>query len=180
MGQDIEVIRRVLGGDVESFRLLVKRYERPVARMIRNITGDSESCEDTAQEVFFAAYRKLADFDPARSAFSTWLFTITRNKSLNAMKKKRALSRGEVPEKADCSDPGNDLAREELFDELDRALRALPQRQMRAFILAEFEELPYEQIAQIEGVGRGTIKSRIHRAKKKLRGALRHFGADAV
>jgi len=72
MTQEIEVIRRVLQGDIESFGLVVKRYERPVIRMIKNITSNSQTCEDIAQDVFFTAYRKLVSFDPARSDFSTW------------------------------------------------------------------------------------------------------------
>ena len=174
------VIRRVLEGDIESFRFILERYKRPVVRMIKNMTNNKESCEDIAQDVFFTAYRKLASFDPARSNFSTWLFTIARNKSINALKKKRAFSVTELPEKADTRDPLHDLAKKEFFDQLDRKLRALPSRQRRAFILAEFQKLSYAEIAQIEGARLGTIKSRINRAKKKLRTALEEFGGDIV
>ena len=175
MTQETDVIRQVLDGDTESFRLLVERYERPIVRMIRNITDNKESCEDVAQDVFFTAYRKLASFDPARSSFSTWLFTIARNKSLNVLKKKKALSMSELPEKADLRDPSDSVAQKEFFDKLDRELQALSSKHRRAFILAEFEKLPYEQIAQIEGVRIGTVKSRINRAKQKLRLALSSF-----
>jgi RNA polymerase sigma-70 factor (ECF subfamily) len=175
MTREIEVIRQILEGDVESFRILLERYERPVVRMIRNITDNEESCEDVAQDVFFTAYRKLASFDPARSNFSTWLFTITRNKSLNVLKKKRALSMSELPEKSDSRNPFDNTVWKEFFDELGRELQALPSKHRRAFILAEFEKLPYEQIAQIEGVKIGAIKSRINRAKQKLRSALSSF-----
>lgn len=175
MTQEIEVIRQILQGDIESFGILLERYERPVVRMIRNITDNEESCEDVAQDVFFTAYRKLASFDPARSNFSTWLFTITRNKSLNVLKKKRALSMSKLPERADPHKPSDNMTQKEFFDELDKELHALSSRQRRAFILAEFEKLPYEQIAQIEGVKTGTIKSRISRAKERLRSALSSF-----
>ncbi|MBA7625716.1 RNA polymerase sigma-H factor [subsurface metagenome] len=180
MTREIEVIRQILQGDIESFRLLLERYERPVVRMVRNITNNIESYEDVAQDVFFTAYRKLASFDPARSSFSTWLFTIARNKSLNVLKKKRVLSMSELPERADSRKPSDNMARKEFFDRLDRELQALPSRQRRAFVLAEFEKLPYEQIAQIEGVRIGTIKSRINRAKNKLRLALKGFEEDNI
>ncbi len=173
MTQEIEVIRHVLEGDIESFSLVVRRYERAVIRMIRNITYDRESSEDIAQDVFLTAYKKLASFDPACSNFSTWLFTIARNKSLNALKKKRTLSMPQLPEKIDLHNPSDNLAQNEFFDELDRVLQTLPSKQKRAFVLAEFEKLPYEQIAQIEGVRVGTIKSRINRAKRKMRSALK-------
>lgn len=180
MTQETEVIRRVLQGDIESFRLLLEKYEKRVVRMVRNVTNDREFGEDIAQDVFLTAYVKLASFDPARSSFSTWLFTIARNKSLNALKKKKAISIGKLPERIDGSNPSDRMAEEELFDELDRQLEALGSRQRRAFILAEFEELSYEQIAQMEGVRVGTVKSRIHRAKKKLRSALKERGGDTA
>jgi len=174
------VIRRVLEGDIESFRFILEKYESPVVRMIRNITDSTDSSEDIAQDVFLTAYKKLASFDPARSNFSTWLFTIARNKSINALKKKRALSVTELPEKADTREPLHDLAKKEFFDQLDRKLRALPSRQRRAFILAEFQKLSYEEIAQIEGARLGTIKSRINRAKNKLRSALKDLDGDIL
>ncbi|MHC4310124.1 MAG: RNA polymerase sigma factor [Planctomycetota bacterium] len=174
------VIHRVLEGDTESFRFILERYEMPVIRMIRNITNGTDSSEDIAQDVFLTAYKKLASFDPARSNFSTWLFTIARNKSLNALKKKRPLLMSELPEKSVPHNPSDDVARKEFYDLLDQTLQALPSRQKRAFILAEFEKLSYEEIAQIEGTRLGTIKSRINRAKKKLRTALKEFGGDMV
>ena len=175
MTQETQVIRQVLEGDIESFRLIVERYERPIARMIRNIINNRESCEDIAQDVFFTAYRKLASFDPVRGNFSTWLFTIARNKSINALRKKRPLSMSELPQNSDRHNPSDELAEREFFDELDAGLEALTSAQKRAFVLAEFEELSYEDIAQIEGVRIGTVKSRINRAKKELAKTLKEI-----
>ena len=178
MTEETGIIRVVLEGDTESFRLLVQRYQKPVIRMIANIINDRHICQDIAQEVFLAAYKKLPSFDPARSSFSTWLFTIARNKSINAMKKKRTPSVSNPPERIDLSNPVDTLARDELFAKLNQALEALSPRHRRALILAEFEDLPYEQIAQIEGVRIGTIKSRINRAKHRLRSALKGINGD--
>lgn len=180
MIEETSIIRAVLSGEVDSFRLLVERYQGPVIRMTRNIIDDHHICEDIAQDVFFTAYKKLSSFDPARSSFSTWLFTIARNKSLNAVKKKKALSMSRLPENPDSSAPADSLSQQEFFDRLDNVLQTLPAKQKTAFVLAEFEGLPYEQIAQIEGVRTGTIKSRIHRAKKKLKSALKNFEEDNV
>jgi len=172
--KETDVIHQVLGGNVNSFRLLVERYQGPVVRTIRNIIGDSHICEDIAQDVFFAAYKKLGTFDPARSSFSTWLFTIARNKSINAMKSKSAPTVTRSPEKATHNSPLNNLTDKELFDKLDNVLQTLPGRQKRTLVLAEFEKLPYQEIAQIEGIRIGTVKSRINRAKKKLRAAFKN------
>ena len=180
MTHETDIIRRILEGDIESFRLLLTRYEKPVIRIIRNITYDAESCEDIAQEVFMTAYKKLASFDRARSSFSTWLFTIARNKSLNELKKKKPLPINGPPEKSNPHNPSDDMARREFYDRLDKTLQALPSRQRRAFILAEFEKLSYAEIAQIESTRLGTIKSRINRAKMKLRKALEELAGDTI
>ena len=142
MTQEIEVIRQILEGDIESFRFVLERYEKPVIRMIRNIINNQEFCQDIAQDVFLTAYRKLASFDPARSSFSTWLFTIARNKSINALKKKKAVSMSELPEGSNSHNPYDEAAQKEFFEQLDQVLQTLPTRQKAAFVLAEFEKLP--------------------------------------
>jgi RNA polymerase sigma-70 factor (ECF subfamily) len=178
MTNETEIIQRVLQGNIESFGLLVERYQKPVMRMIWNITGAGPMCEDLAQDVFLTAYAKLDTFDPARSRFSTWLFTITRNKCVNALKKKRPVAVGQPPERIDRCHPAERADRKELLAKLDEALEALPGKQRRAFVLAEFEGLPYDQIAQIEGTRVGTVKSRISRARQKLAETLRRYGMD--
>ena len=180
MVEEIGIIRAVLDGNVDSFQSLVERYQGPVVRMIKNIIDDHHICEDIAQDVFLTAYKKLGSFDPARSSFSTWLFTIARNKSINALRKKKAFTGTSLPEKTTSSTPADSLEQQEFFDRLDQVLQTLPTKQKTAFILAELQKLPYEEIAQIEGVKLGTIKSRINRAKKKLRSALKIFEEDRV
>ncbi|NQT01403.1 MAG: sigma-70 family RNA polymerase sigma factor, partial [Planctomycetes bacterium] len=105
------------------------------------------------------------------------LFTIARNKSINTLRKKRPLSMSELPQNSDAHNPSDELAEREFFDELDAGLglEALPSAQKRAFVLVEFENLSYAEIAQIEGVRIGTIKSRINRAKKKLAKAMKEI-----
>ena len=176
--KETDVIHQVLQGDINAFKLLVDRYQRPIIRFIKNIINDIHICEDIAQDVFFTAYKMLSCFDPHRSGFSTWLFTIAKNKSLNALKKKRPLSVSHLPEKTDLRNPSDNLNKSELFDELDRILQTLTINQKTAFVLAEFEKLSYDEIAQIEGVRIGTIKSRINRAKEKIKSALKNLNGD--
>lgn len=178
MTEETGIIKAVLEGDTESFRLLVQRYQKPVIRMIANLINDRHICEDIAQEVFLAAYKKLPSFDPTRSSFSTWLFTIAKNKSINEAKKRKNISVSNPLENPDFSEPVDSLIRNELFIKLDRALKSLNPKHRRALVLAEFENLPYEQIAQIEGARIGTIKSRINRAKHRLRSALEGMDGD--
>lgn len=168
MTDDNAIIAQVLEGHTEAFRVLVERYQKPVLRMIGNMVYDRHQSEDIAQEVFLAAYRHLASFDRARSRFSSWLFTIARNRSLNALKARRlALADGDTMPTA-VGDPETAAVEREYEAALDRALAALPQDQRAAFVMAEIEALSYEDIARIEGVRVGTVKSRINRARQKL------------
>jgi RNA polymerase sigma-70 factor (ECF subfamily) len=169
MSDDLEVIRRVLAGEGECFRDLVERYQRPLFRLVRNLLPDPNDCADVAQEVFLAAYTSLGGYDPRRAAFSTWLFTIARNKCWNALKKKRPHLPGNLPERIDARTPEGVLAEEELFRQLDAALAALPPEQRTAFVLSEIQGLSHEEIGRIEGVKLGTVKSRLSRARDRLR-----------
>jgi RNA polymerase sigma-70 factor (ECF subfamily) len=85
-----------------------------------------------------------------------------------------------LPEKINPRTPSDVIVEKELFDRLDKELQALPSKQKRALVLAEFEKLSYAEIAQIEGARLGTIKSRINRAKKKLMSALKDLDGDIL
>jgi RNA polymerase sigma-70 factor (ECF subfamily) len=173
MPEDSDIIKRVLNGDVDSFRILVERYQRPVLSMIRRLIWDSHRCEEISQDVFVTAFQKLSTFDPERSKFSTWLFTIARNMSINALKKKTPIPVEHLPEILDSRNPSHDLSDKEIFMQLDETLKALPGKLRRAFVLAEIEQMPYEEIARIEGARLGTIKSRINRARARIYAAMK-------
>ncbi len=172
MTHEEQMIQDVLDGKTDSFRWIIERYQRPIFRMIFNLVHDRHVAEDIAQDVFMAVFEKLSTFDPMRCKFSTWLFTITRNKSINYLRKKKQPISIDPQEIITTKKNGDPLGKEEFFRQMDLALKRLPKGQKRAFVLAEFENLPYDQIAQIECVSIGTVKSRIHRAKKKLQKAL--------
>ena len=173
MNDDLDAIRRVLAGDVESFRRLVERYQRPLLTMARNLTPPDTDYEAVAQDVFLAAFRRLAGFDPTRSAFSTWLFTIGRNRCRNELARRRPVAGAPLPDVVDPRSPERAASEAELFRQLDAALGVLPFRQRSAFVLAELQGLSYEEVGRIEGIGVGTVKSRIARAREKLRRLLR-------
>jgi RNA polymerase sigma-70 factor (ECF subfamily) len=180
MSEDPDIIKHVLNGDVDSFRILVERYQRPVLSMIRRLIWDSHRSEEIGQDVFVTAFHKLSTFDPARSKFSTWLFTIARNMSINALKKKAPIPVEHLPEILDSRNPSHDLSDKELFAQMDQTLKALPGKLQRAFILAEFEQMPYDEIARIEGTRLGTVKSRINRARLRLRVAMKEIEGGKV
>ena len=115
MPEDSDIVKRVLSGDVDSFRILVERYQRPVLSMIQRMIRDRHRCEEIGQDAFFTAFQKLSTFDPTRSQFSTWLFTIARNMSINALKKKLPLPMEILPEMPVSRNPSHELSDKEIF-----------------------------------------------------------------
>jgi RNA polymerase sigma-70 factor, ECF subfamily len=169
MDDDFQTIRRVLAGDVDSFRFLVERHKGPLFALVSNLVQDATDRDDIAQETFVAAYLHLASYDPERGKFVTWLLTIARNKCFDAIKQRRPLAMENLPPAIEPRSPADRLLETELFSQFDRALAALPFEQKTAFILSEFEGLSLEEISQVEDVPLGTVKSRISRAREKLR-----------
>ena len=172
LASDDHVIASVLAGETSEFRKLVEQYHRPVYRFARSLIGDEHDAEDITQEVFLAAFDHLASFDSARATLLTWLFTIARNRCVNYLKRKRPLIDGEMIGDTQPAVVSDETARKEFWGRLDQALEALPMEQKAAFVLAEIEGLPYADIADIEQTSLGTVKSRIHRAKQRLRAVL--------
>jgi RNA polymerase sigma-70 factor, ECF subfamily len=169
--EDRQLVRLVLAGQTDDFRALVDRHQQPIFRFAAKILGSWEAAEDVMQEVFLAAFANLATYDSSRALFSTWLFTIARNRCINLLQQRQPLALNELDPIGDvmCTDP---IVSQELSRQLDRALAALPVEQRSAFVLAEIEELSYAEIARIEQTSLGTVKSRIHRAKQRLQSLL--------
>ena len=175
---DDETIRRVLAGELDCFGLLVEKYQKKVVGMIFNMTRDYHLSEDLGQEVFVAVYRSLGTFDSARSQFSTWLYRIAKNKTLNALKKKRPIFLREVPDSAGPGNVHHEVAVAELHAEFDQILARMPVRQRLAFVWAEIEQLSYQDIAEIEGISLGSVKSLISRARQHFQEALKDRKAN--
>lgn len=168
--EELRIIRRVTDGEVEAFGELVLHYQDRLLRMIATLLHDDRRlAEDLSQNVFVEAYRRLENFDPSRSRFSTWLFMIARSRAINALKKKRPTLLAEIPE---TPYPPPDQSSRDDLTLLNRALHQLPDNQKRAFTLVALEDLSYIEAAQIESTTVGTIKSRVSRAREFLKSHL--------
>jgi len=169
---DSEIVARVLAGETSEYRYLVERHQRSVFRFAWNLIGDEHEAEDITQEVFVAAFRRLESYDGKLAALQTWLLTITRNRCINYLKRRRPAVGDEAIRNRIESAGSYDCEREGVWRALTAALARLPLKQQTAFVLAEIEQLSYAEIATIEQTTCGTVKSRIHRAKQRLRAAL--------
>lgn len=172
---EMKLIEQVCAGKRESFRVLVETHQQQVFRICFHLLKNTANAEDLAQETFTTAFRKIAQFDPDKGKFSTWLITIANRLCLNSLRKILPISMEEPPDMpAPTRDSPDHLAEcSDTFHALDAALATLSDEHRRAFVFAEIEELPYEEIARIENIAPGTVKSRVSRAKLALQGQLR-------
>ena len=169
---DSQIVARVLAGETSQYRHLVERHQRSVFRFAWNLLGDEHEAEDITQEVFVAAFRRLDSYDGKLAALQTWLLSITRNRCINHLKRRRPVVGDDAISNRIESAGSNDSERERFWHALTAALARLPLKQKTAFVLAEIQQLSYAEIASIEQTTPGTVKSRIHRAKQRLRAAL--------
>jgi RNA polymerase sigma-70 factor (ECF subfamily) len=180
------LVARCQKGDKQAFELLIKKYQRRIFHLIYRITQDPAVVESLAQDVFLKAYRSISSFRGS-SRFYTWLYRIAVNTSLSYIKKE---SVGENREKRvdydlDTSnlavdsmkieDPEELLMRKEFFRHLVGSLRRLPEELRTAVILREFTGLNYEEIAEVMEIPLGTVRSRIFRARSRLREMLEPY-----
>lgn len=139
--------------------------------MLRGHLGTGGGVDDLAQDVFLRAWHALARWRPARGSFRTWLLAIARNRARDELR--RARTRG-FASPLQVEPPGKGRPPTEAFPALDAALVALPPDQRTAFLLADVHDLPLGDVAEIEQIPLGTLKSRLDRARKRLRAALEH------
>ena len=169
-----QLIRRICAGEHEIFRVLVEAHQGRVFRVCLNLLGDRARAEDLSQDTFVRAYQKLDQFDESKGKFGVWLVTIARRLCLNALKKVTPFPMADPPEPSEpgAEGPDDTMTRSEAFRSLDAALAGLSDEHRRVFVFAEIEELSHEDIAGIEEVAIGTVKSRLSRAKQILRDSL--------
>lgn len=170
---DAAIIARVLHGDVEAFGLLVARYRDRYARYAMHMLGNREDAEEALQDAFTRAYRSLSRCDdPER--FGAWLFRILVNRCrTNGARRTRRLrtfvaDEGALLEAAEEHPAERTAWREEI----DRAVARLRPEQREAFLLKYVEELGYDEMSALTGVGVSALKMRVMRACERLRELL--------
>lgn len=183
MEEDLELLQKFKQGDDASFAKLVIKYQKPVLNIIYRFTQNKHMAEDMAQEVFIRVYRGAEKFEE-RSKFFTWLYRITINyciKQAQRWKLRVESSLDEEKESGRLADTVSDLApspqgmveQEYLLIKVREAVLTLPDDQRAVVILSKFHELSYEDIAGVLKISVPSVKSKLHRAKLKLKEKLR-------
>lgn len=181
------MVLRAQQGDEDASRAIVEGLQRPVIATIYRFLGPAHrrDVEDIAQEVFLKVFRALQRFDGSRAKFTTWVYTFVRNHCFDVLKKRRlkTTSLSAVADD-DCDrdftdrrelQPTTGAENTELGRRIGEALSTLGEDQRMAFVLREYEQLDYREIASITGVNEGTVKSRLFRAKESLRRQLEPY-----
>jgi RNA polymerase sigma-70 factor (ECF subfamily) len=169
--QEKEIISQVQCGGTQAFESIVHHYQSAVFRILSNLVGGA-MVEDLAQDVFLSAFAQIRRFDRQKGSFRSWLYAIARNRALNARRKKRETLLPEPPEMVQTRTPVDDLMVKEVFRHLDAVLTAMPFQDRSIFVWAELEGLSYTEIARIEDLPLGTVKSRLARIRAKLKQSL--------
>lgn len=181
---DLEKVRDAQAGDREAFGYLVERHKDIVYAVAYRFAKDPDLALDLSQNAFIRAYRGIKSFR-GKSSFSTWLYRITMNTCIDYTRKKaRSVDSLAVPEEvAEYAgsepivaslprEPGADALSSELGEQIQKAIDLLPEYHKSVFVLYEIEGLSYKEIADVVGCSIGTVMSRLHYARKKLRSML--------
>jgi RNA polymerase sigma-70 factor (ECF subfamily) len=184
------LVERCLAGDFSAFEPLVEKYRQRVWRLAYNVLRDREEAWDVAQDAFIRAYQALPSFR-GQSAFYTWLFRIVMNLAADRARQRAARGRAfgteRVPEEdwerlmADQSTgPDSSAAQTEDRERIGKALDTLSEDHRTIIMLSDVEGLSYKEIAEVLDIPIGTVMSRLHNARKRLRQSLKPLLAAVI
>jgi RNA polymerase sigma factor (sigma-70 family) len=174
---DERLVRRFQEGSADAFEVLVQRHGTRVYNLCFRILGDPEEAADASQDTFLAALRKLNTFR-GDSAFTTWLHRVAVNACYDSLRRKRRrpllqIVRDEDDDRPEPSLPSPDHADQVVFSvDVARALMEVPEEFRVVLVLADVQDLPYDEIARVLGIPVGTVKSRVFRGRAALGRAL--------
>lgn len=193
MGEAVEpsderLAAEAAAGSLDAFNQLVDRHQSGVFALCYRLLGDGQSAEDATQETFLSAYRAVQHF--TGSNVRGWFFRIAANASKDELRRRRRKGglvsldepRGSAELALDPPDPGETPAdrveRLALAAELQHALDALPFHQRQVIVLVDIQGFGYEEVAALTRTSVGTVKSRVHRGRERLRHLLAGLGTN--
>jgi RNA polymerase sigma-70 factor (ECF subfamily) len=183
--QESVLLRRLKSHDEQALGELYELYAPWVFGLALRILQDEGEAEEVLSDVFVQVWDHIGQHDPRRGPLAPWVLSITRNRSLDALRRRRRWWRkAERWERARTAEAGDELAAPDpaeaavpgwpVHQEVHRALASLPEEQRRVVLLAYFEGLTHSEIARRTGQPLGTVKTRLRIAQAKLAEALRH------
>jgi RNA polymerase sigma-70 factor (ECF subfamily) len=182
---DTDLVDLVQGGDATAFRGLVERFQGRIYAHVYGMIRNRETARDLTQETFVKAFRNIGGFR-REASFTTWLYRIASNVTIDYIRKNRRVRMSEFDERVGHQDqgdevwnpdhlrrsPGKDLERAQLYGRIMDAMQKLGEEQRQAILLREIEGFSYREIAETMGIPEGTVMSRLFYARKKLQALL--------
>src|SRR5438067_11803012 len=176
--EDIRLMQLVSGGDTSAFEKLIERHQSLVAGTVARMLGSNSDVEDIAQQVFIRLWKSARRYVP-RAKFTTWLLKITRNLVFNEMRHTKRRAHVPLQSEPGAEDPpvkdemnlapDASLLETELQRTIEEAILQLPETQRLALVLRRYEQLSYEQLAEVLGLSVPAVKSVLFRARSELR-----------
>lgn len=184
---DVRLVERVLSGNIAAFDALVHKYKHRIFAIVYNMTSNREDAADLTQECFIKAFRSLDKFK-GRSQFFTWLYRIAVNGTLSHLKRnknRRYFSFENMNEEGIAPDLAEAFSSKvrterpvllsELQEKLNEALQSLSPKHRTVVVLFEIEGLSHEEISEVLRTSVGTVRSRLHYAKRELQSSLQAY-----
>jgi RNA polymerase sigma-70 factor (ECF subfamily) len=188
--EDFKLIRAYNAGDEQAFTTLVRRYQRQVANVIYLTLAGRDEVDDLTQEVFIRVHRSLASFEFDASFFS-WLYRITMNLCIDEIRRRKLrkmfsldflMEGGTEPEEKgrDLGSASDGVLEEEKRRIILDALQKISQEHREIIVLREYEDLAYNEIADLLGISLQAVKSRLFRARDELRELLKGYFRERI
>ena len=178
------LVPECIAGNHASIEMLVRQYEAGVFRLAYSVLGDEADAQEVTQETFIAALRSLKNYQE-RQSFKAWLYTIALNQSRSHLRKRKFIERLKATvggifqvETQKQTTPEDRIVQSEREAALWNELNKLDERHRTAVVLRYFHDLPVTEIAQVMGTHEGTIHSRLHTARERLKDALQHLHGE--
>ncbi|MBI1216006.1 MAG: RNA polymerase sigma factor [Alphaproteobacteria bacterium] len=173
---DAELMRRIAKGDQRAFRQLMQRHLARTVRLATRILGSTGAAEDVAQEAFIRVWKHAKNWespDKAGAKFTTWLYRIVLNLSIDEKRKNRFADIEKIPELEDeTPNAETGIARREQSKRVQLALAELPERQRSAFVLCFYEDYSNKEAAEALGISVKALESLLVRSRRTLRDSL--------
>jgi RNA polymerase sigma-70 factor (ECF subfamily) len=185
---DSQLIREIKDGNVELYSELMQRYERKIYAFIYHMLKSARmeaAVDDLCQETFYKAYRSLQTFREVEASFSTWLYTIARNTVLSELRKQKHVKvsleqSGHTPQASYEAMPEQTVLRNEKVIMVRKAINNLPEKQRSALILREYDQMDYQEIANILGQTVSAVKSLLFRARASVKLQLEPYFLEPI
>src|SRR6266705_5167018 len=182
--EDVRLMRLVSQGDTSAFEELVERHQALVAGTVARMLGSNSDVEDIAQQVFIRVWKSASRYKP-RAKFTTWLLKITRNLVFNELRRTKRRAQVPIQPEPDADEitlqdevtsaPDASLLESELQQEIEKAILQLPDTQRMALVLRRYEQLSYDEIAEVLDLSVPAVKSVLFRARTELRSRLSKY-----